>query len=156
MRNIAILGSTGSVGESALKVVREFPREFRVVALSTNANCSKLYNQIKEFKPLFVGINDLSAAAKLRKKVSRNIRFFEGADGLSALVSQKKIDHVLMAISGAGALSPLLEAIKARKQIALANKEALVMAGPLVMITAAKNNIKILPIDSEESAIWQC
>jgi len=156
MINIAILGSTGSIGESALKVIREFPREFRVVALSTNANCAKLGEQVREFKPLFVGVNDLAAAAKLRKKVSRNIRFFEGAEGLSALVRQKKIDHVLMALSGAGALLPLIEAIKCRKQIALANKEALVMAGPLVMKAAVENKVKILPIDSEESAIWQC
>jgi len=156
MRNIAILGSTGSIGESALRVAREFKREFRVVALSTNADCGKLYKQIKEFKPLFVSVKDVALAASLKKKISPRIRVFSGVEGASRIVTERKIDCVLMAISGSGALLPLMAAIESKKRIALANKEALVMAGALVMDAAARNKVEILPIDSEQSAIWQC
>jgi 1-deoxy-D-xylulose-5-phosphate reductoisomerase len=156
MKNIAILGSTGSIGESALNVAREFRSKFRVVALSTNANCEKLYSQVREFNPLFVSVKDKVQAAILKKKISPRIRVYSGSDGASEIVKAKEIDHVLMAISGSGALLPLLAAIESKKQIALANKEALVMAGVLVMNAAARKKVKIIPIDSEQSAIWQC
>ncbi|MDO8661966.1 MAG: 1-deoxy-D-xylulose-5-phosphate reductoisomerase [Candidatus Omnitrophota bacterium] len=156
MKNIAILGATGSIGESALKVIRNFPDKFRVVALSANADIDKLNERIKEFKPFSVGVNDCSRALALSKMVKPGVRVFAGSAGLVELVKDKRIDQILFAISGAGALMPLLSAIESGKHIALANKEALVMAGPLIMRLSGKKNARIIPVDSEQSAIWQC
>jgi 1-deoxy-D-xylulose-5-phosphate reductoisomerase len=156
MKNIAILGSTGSIGESALKVAREFRARFRIVGLSAGSDGDKLYKQIREFKPLFVSVCDESLARSLKRRISPRIRIFSGSEGAVRLVREKEIDCVLMAISGSEALLPLLSAIECRKQVALANKEALVMAGELIMSAIAKSKAKILPIDSEQSAIWQC
>jgi len=156
MKKIAILGSTGSIGISALQVIRHFRDKFRVVALSTNANINILLRQAKEFRPSAVCVSDAGAASKIKPRLNSSIRLFSGAEGLSALVAQEKIDQVLLATSGASALLPLLEAIKAGCDIALANKEALVAAGPLIMQEASRRKIKIIPIDSEQSAIWQC
>lgn len=156
MKRIAILGSTGSIGTNALEVVRQLPRKFTVVALSTNSNIGILYEQIKEFKPKSICVRNIEAARELKNKLSKRIRLFTGEDGLESLLEDEGIDTCLLAISGSGALIPLLKAIQQRKQIALANKEALVMAGPLVMREAKKSKIKIIPVDSEQSAIWQC
>jgi 1-deoxy-D-xylulose-5-phosphate reductoisomerase len=156
MKRIAILGSTGSIGINALEVIRQSPEEFSVVALSTNTNIDILYKQITEFKPLFVCVRDIKRANKLKQKLSKRIRIFIGEDGLLEMLKDERIEKVLLAISGSGALSPLLKAIEYGKQIALANKEALVMAGMLIMREAAKRKIKIIPVDSEQSAIWQC
>jgi len=136
MKQIAILGSTGSIGKSALKVVRNLSGKVKVVALSANTNAALLQKQIKEFCPEFAVLGDCNK--------------------LLELVKEKKIDQVLFAISGVGALEPLLAAIDAKKEIALANKEAMVAAGSIIMQRAAAKNVKIIPIDSEESAIWQC
>jgi 1-deoxy-D-xylulose-5-phosphate reductoisomerase len=156
VKHIAILGSTGSIGENALKVARRFPDKFRLVALSTDSNIDILHKQIKEFKPRYICVRNLDAARKLKKITNSRLKFFEGEDGLEELVKNKDIDNVLLAISGASALSPLLKAVESGKQISLANKEALVMAGPIIMNLAAKKRVKIIPIDSEQSAIWQC
>ncbi|MFA5096573.1 MAG: 1-deoxy-D-xylulose-5-phosphate reductoisomerase [Candidatus Omnitrophota bacterium] len=156
MKNIAILGSTGSIGESALNVIRAFPGRFRVVALSANADIGRLSRQIREFKPASVCVNDKVRAAVLAKKLKPGIRLFTGVDGLEELVRDKKIDQVIFGISGSGALAPLLSAVKSGKAIALANKEALVMAGPLIMAASRKHKAGIIPVDSEQSAIWQC
>lgn len=155
MKNVAILGSTGSIGKNALSVIRHFPDKFRVVALSTNSNIEILQAQIREFDPLFIGVADASAAKRLRKPSGRP-KLFIGEEGLEELVQQGRIDKVLFAISGGSALWPLLRAIESGKEVALANKEALVMAGPIIMNEANKRKIKIIPIDSEQSAIWQC
>ncbi len=156
MKNIAILGATGSIGESALSVIRNFPGKFRVVALSANTDIDKLNEQIKEFKPFSVGVNDCTRALALSKITKPGVKVFAGSAGLVELVKDKRIDQVLFAISGTGALAPLLSAIESDKNIALANKEALVMAGPLIMRLSRKKNVQIIPIDSEQSAIWQC
>jgi len=156
MKNIAILGSTGSIGKSTLDVIRKFPEEFKVVALTTNSNIDVLAQQIKEFHPLFVGVADRTSVGKLSSVLSRKIKLFSAQDGIAALAGQKEIDEVVLAISGSAALMPLLSAIRSAKTVALANKEALVMAGPLIMREAQKNNVKIIPVDSEQSAIWQC
>lgn len=156
MKNIAILGSTGSIGQNALEVIRCFPERFRVVALSTNSNIGILEKQIKEFHPLFAGVSDPRAELKLRNKFRARVKFFTQEEGLTQLAGQSCIDKILIAISGSSALAPLLKAIECGKEIALANKEALVMAGPILMKKANKNKAKILPIDSEQSAIWQC
>jgi len=156
MKNIAILGSTGSIGESTLRVIRHFPDKFRVVGLSTNSNIELLEEQIKEFHPLFIGVRESNASRRLKSRLKSGVKLFEGEEGLEALVQEKEIEKIILAISGSGALAPLLKAIESGKQIALANKEAMVMAGPIVMNEARKKNVKIIPIDSEQSAIWQC
>jgi len=156
MKHIAILGSTGSIGQSTLDVIRNFPDRFRVAGLSTNSNIELLDRQIKEFHPLFVCVTDIAASKRLKARLRSNVKFFVGEDGLEALVQEKRVDKVVLAISGSCALLPLLKAIESNKDIALANKEALVMAGPIIMREAERQRIKIIPIDSEQSAIWQC
>lgn len=156
MKNIAILGSTGSIGQAALEVIRHLPDKFRVVGLSTNSNIDILHKQIKEFHPLFVCVRDKIAARKLRFASKPSIKLLVGEDGLEALVGNNQVEQVLLAISGSAGLAPLLKAIESFKQIALANKEAIVCAGPLIMNEASKRKIKLIPIDSEQSAIWQC
>jgi 1-deoxy-D-xylulose-5-phosphate reductoisomerase len=157
MKRIAILGSTGSIGRSTLDVIGDNPGEFRVVGLATNSNIDILYRQIKRFHPYFVCVNDTDAALRLKSRLGRkNVKLFAGEDALGEMIRDKRIDKVVLAISGSAALSPLLEAVENDKEIALANKEALVMAGPLIMAEARKKKIRIIPIDSEQSAIWQC
>ncbi len=157
MKRIAILGSTGSIGRNTLEVIRNFPDKFRAVGLSTNSNIDILEQQIKEFHPSFVCVRDKEAAVKLKPKLkSKGIRLFVAEPGLEEMVSDKRIDKVVLAISGSSALSVLLKAMDSGKDIALANKEALVIAGPIIMKKARQKKIKIIPIDSEQSAIWQC
>ncbi|MFA5156909.1 MAG: 1-deoxy-D-xylulose-5-phosphate reductoisomerase [Candidatus Omnitrophota bacterium] len=152
MRRIAILGSTGSIGISTLDVVRKNPSAFKAVALSTNSNTVVLGRQIREFRPLAACIsgNGQVKAFKAATKI------FSGSDGLLRIAADRRVDRVVLAISGAAALPPLLAAIEHGKDVALANKESLAMAGTIVMRKAAQNKVKILPIDSEQSAIWQC
>ncbi|MFH0790012.1 MAG: 1-deoxy-D-xylulose-5-phosphate reductoisomerase [Candidatus Omnitrophota bacterium] len=156
MKRIAILGSTGSIGKSALDVIEHFPGEFRVIALSTNSNIDLLRGQIKKFHPALVCVNDDAAALKLRFGLSPVVKILSGQDGLREIVQDERIDIVLLAISGSAALEPLLASIEAGRDVALANKEALVMAGSIIMAKAFKKKIKIMPVDSEQSAIWQC
>ena len=156
MKNIAILGSTGSIGKNALETAGGFSDEFKIVGLAANTDIDTLYKQIKIFKPLFVCVSDNLAASKLKVKLGSKFKLFIGEEGLKELVKEKIIDQVIIAISGSSALMPLLWALDCNKRIALANKEALVMAGPIIMEQAKKNKVEILPIDSEQSAIWQC
>ncbi|MFH1413299.1 MAG: 1-deoxy-D-xylulose-5-phosphate reductoisomerase [Candidatus Omnitrophota bacterium] len=156
MKRIAILGSTGSIGENTLAVIRNHPDKFKVIALSTNSRIDILERQIKEFDPLFVCVTNRQAAERLKLKLRPAVKLFVGEKGLHSLVKQKRVELVLLAISGSAALSPLLKAIEAKKRIALANKEALVMAGPIIMAKAREKKVRIIPIDSEQSAIWQC
>lgn len=156
MKRIAILGSTGSIGQNALEVIKNFPDRFCVAALSTNSNIKVLHRQIKEFHPRFVCVSDPACAKALKARLKASQKLFTGQDGLEALVQEKGIDEVLLAISGSRALQPLLKAIDSKKDIALANKEALVMAGPIIMEEAKNKKVKVIPIDSEQSAIWQC
>jgi len=157
MKRIAILGSTGSIGRSTLEVIGNFPREFRVVALSANSNIDTLYQQIKSFHPAFVCVKDTDRASDLKSRLKpKDTKLFIGEEGLEKLVQEERIDEIVLAISGSSALSPLLAAIDSGKDIALANKEALVMAGPVIMDKIAKKKVKVIPVDSEQSAIWQC
>lgn len=155
MKRIAVLGSSGSIGQSTLSVVRNLPKEFKVEALSVNSDITKLRQQIAEFKPSLVCVGDEQAACKLRTGLDSSIKVFCAEEGLSEMVKDRRIDLAMFAISGSAALKPLIAAIKSGKDIALANKEALVMAGPLVMRLAKKYKVNILPVDSEQSAIWQ-
>ncbi|MDD5077475.1 MAG: 1-deoxy-D-xylulose-5-phosphate reductoisomerase [Candidatus Omnitrophica bacterium] len=155
MKNIAILGSSGSIGRSALEVVRAFPGKFRVSALSVNSDISALKKQIKEFRPGKVCVADPRAAFKLKNELGSKTRVLCGKEGLMEIAGDGGSRLVVMAITGSAALDPLLGAIKSSKEIALANKEALVMAGDLLMRLAKKYRAQIRPVDSEQSAIWQ-
>jgi 1-deoxy-D-xylulose-5-phosphate reductoisomerase len=156
MKNIAILGATGSIGQSALSVIRSYPDKFKVVALSVNSDIAKLSRQIREFKPSAVCVNDKTRALALSKNIKAGVKVLSGVEGLEELVRDKRIDQVVFAISGSSCLMPLVRAIESGKDIALANKEALVMAGPIITRLARKNKVTLMPIDSEQSAIWQC
>ena len=157
IKNIAILGSTGSIGTQALEVIRQNPERFRVFALTANTNVEVLIRQAVEFKPFCVVIRDESKYAEVKDAlIHLNIKVLCGMDELCDAVSQPEIDLVLTAMVGFAGLQPTLAAIKAGKDIAIANKETLVVAGELVTMLAEKHNVKILPVDSEHSAIFQC
>ena len=155
MKNIAVLGSSGSIGQSTLEVVRSLPQQFKIVALSVNSDIVKLKQQIEEFHPRLVCVKDKQAAVKLKSSLGSGIKVLAGEEGLGELVKDKNIQQVVVAITGSAALVPLISAIKSGKEIALANKEALVMAGAIVVRLAQENKVLIRPVDSEQSAIWQ-
>ena len=156
MQKIAILGSTGSIGKNVLDVIRNLDKRFCVRALTTNSNIEVLDQQVRRFKPAFVCVNQDKPAAALQRRLGKKTKVLCGEDGLEKIVRDKKTEKIVLAISGSAALKPFLEAIEAGKDIALANKEALVVAGPLLMRKAMAKRVKIIPIDSEQSAIWQC
>ena len=158
MKKISILGSTGSIGTQTLDVVRANRDKFEVVAISANSSINLLLEQIKEFKPKYVAVYNEASAKVLKEMIPSdiNIEVLSGMEGLVTISSLDEIDVLLTAIVGMIGLVPTLEAIKKGKTIALANKETLVTAGQLVMEEAKKNNVKILPVDSEHSAIFQC
>jgi 1-deoxy-D-xylulose-5-phosphate reductoisomerase len=156
MKRIAILGSTGSIGMNVLEVVRRLPGQFEVAALSAHSNTGLLSAQAREFCPKLICVTDEKSGRRWKPGLKTRPKIFLGAGGLLEMVEDRRIDMVVMAVSGASALLPLLKAIGSGKEIATANKEALVMAGPLVTRLAVRNNVKIIPIDSEQSAIWQC
>lgn len=156
MKKIAILGSTGSIGTQSLDVVRHH-EDLQVVAISAGKNVALLEQQAREFHPDLVAIWDEKDAADLRVKLSDlNIRVVSGMDGMIELATHPQADIVVTAIVGMIGIRPTLEAIKAGKDIALANKETLVTAGHLVMPLAREKGVKILPVDSEHCAIFQC
>lgn len=159
MKKISILGSTGSIGIQAINVIRNIGKNFKIVGLSSNSNISELKKQIKEFKPLVAAIWDENLAVELIRWCKNNkikTKIYTGVDGLMTVASVKDADLVLSSVVGAVGLIPLLEAIKNKKDIALANKEALIIAGDIIKREADKNKVKIIPVDSEHSAIFQC
>ncbi len=155
MKNLVILGSTGSIGINTLRVVEGFRDKFRVLALSAKSNIALLKEQISKFNPKYVAVYDEEAAKTLRESISNEVKVYSGLEGLNRIVTLKDADLVVSAISGSKGLIPTLEAIKAKKRIALANKEILVMAGNIIMEETRKNGVEILPVDSEHSAIFQ-
>lgn len=155
MKRLAILGSTGSIGQSTLEVVSQNSENFRVVALAAGRNLELLEKQIKTFCPEVVAVADKETAYALSKRVNK-LEILSGIEGINYTASYEKSDFVISAIVGSAGLIPTLSAIKAGKTIGLANKEALVMAGDIVMSEAKKNNVKIIPVDSEHSAVFQC
>lgn len=156
MKKIAILGSTGSIGTQSLDVVRHH-EDLQVVAISAGKNVSLLEQQAREFHPDLVAIWDEQDAADLRVKLSDlKIRVVSGMEGMIELATHPDADIVVTAIVGMIGIRPTLEAIKAGKDIALANKETLVTAGHLVMPLAREKGVQILPVDSEHCAIFQC
>lgn len=155
-KNIVILGSSGSIGQSALDVVRQHKDRFRVVGLSVNSSISSLSEQIKEFRPDFVAIADKTKAEELPIGLRKKTNVLCGREGVCRLASLKDVDLVLVAIVGSEAIYPLLSAIKEGKTIALANKESIVVGGDFVLNEARKRGAEIIPIDSEQNAIFQC
>jgi 1-deoxy-D-xylulose-5-phosphate reductoisomerase len=156
MKRIAVLGSTGSIGQNVLEVIKSFSGKFRVAALSAHSNVELLYQQIKTFKPEKVCVIDKQQSLVLKRRLNLKTRLFSGCEGLEKICQDGQIDTVVLAISGSTALMPLIKAIENKKQVCLANKEALVMAGPIIRQKAQDNKTRIIPIDSEQSAIWQC
>jgi 1-deoxy-D-xylulose-5-phosphate reductoisomerase len=155
LKNLAILGSTGSIGQSALDVVRAHPDKLRVVGLAAGANAERLLEQATEFQPKVIAM----ATEDALQSVAAGYRAesgFAGAAGLVAVATHPDVDIVICASSGTAGLEAVLAAIDAGKTIALANKEVLVMAGALVTAAARRRGVSILPVDSEHNAIHQC
>jgi 1-deoxy-D-xylulose-5-phosphate reductoisomerase len=155
LKNISILGSTGSIGTQALEVIRANPELYKVVALTANANAELLISQAVEFKPELVVIGDEKLYHVVKNALS-GIKVLYGEDALCEASALTSADIVLTAIMGAVGLRPTIAAIEAKKTIALANKETLVVAGEMITRLAAANGVKIIPVDSEHSAIYQC
>lgn len=154
MKYLSVLGSTGSIGTQTLDVVRQFPNEFRVVGLTANRNSELLLKQIKEFRPKAVAIMDKTKVDDLLNFSS--CRVYSGIEGLNKIAALDEADMVVNALVGSIGIEPTFNAIKNRKDIALANKETLVAAGHVIMEETKKNKVKMMPIDSEHSAIFQC
>ncbi|RPH50621.1 MAG: 1-deoxy-D-xylulose-5-phosphate reductoisomerase [Desulfobacteraceae bacterium] len=156
MKSLSILGSTGSIGTNALKIVEMFPDRFRVRVLAAKNNINMLAEQIRIFSPDFAVVFDEKSALMLKKTISGSgVDILFGSDGYRAASSHAPVDMVIAAMVGSAGLIPVLSAIDAGKSIALANKETLVMAGEIVIRKAGEKGVKILPIDSEHSAIFQ-
>ena len=157
MKNIAILGSTGSIGANALKLIEANPERYRVVGLAAGKNIDLLLKQIEQFRPLGAAVLEEALVEDLRGRFRDRFgtEIFAGSGGVTQVATMTEVDTVISAISGAAGLAPTYAAIKAGKSIALANKETMVMAGPLIMNDAKKQGVSILPIDSEHSAILQ-
>ena len=154
MKSISILGSTGSIGTQTLDVIRRSPGEFKVVGLTANTNVDLLEKQIKEFKPISVAVANQEKADELKNKV--DIAIYSGATGINKIASLQPADTIVNALVGSIGLIPTIKAIKHKKNIALANKETLVVGGSLVTKALKKYKVNLIPIDSEHSAIFQC
>jgi 1-deoxy-D-xylulose-5-phosphate reductoisomerase len=156
-KRVAILGSTGSIGTQTLKVIRQYPEQLVVEVLTAQNNADLLIEQALEFLPNAVVIGNESLYAKVKEVLMpKDIKVFAGEKAISQIVEMSTIDVVLTALMGYSGLIPTVNAIKAGKQIALANKETLVVAGEIITALAKVNKVNIFPVDSEHSAIFQC
>jgi 1-deoxy-D-xylulose-5-phosphate reductoisomerase len=153
-RRVVILGSTGSIGESALKVARDVPDRMRVVGLAAGRNSARLLEQAREFQPRAISCIEPGSIESSARELGCEV--WEGEDGLCELATMPEADMVLIAIIGTAGLRPALAAIAAGKDIAVASKEILVMAGEAVMTAAREHGVQVLPVDSEHNAIFQC
>lgn len=158
MKSLAILGATGSIGRSTLKIVAKFPERFRVSTLAAKSNVELLAQQIREFRPELAVVFDEQSARRLKALTPPDVKLeiLHGPEGYHAAATWDTADTVVGAMVGAAGLAPTLAAIEAGKDIALANKETLVMAGAVVTEAVAKADVRLLPVDSEHSAIFQC
>jgi len=152
-KNIVILGSTGSIGINALKVVKRYADRFNVVGLSAYNNVELLEKQVKEFSPSHVALTEKGRDHFKRNDGTKSPKLMDVAQDLEELVSFKEVDIVVIAMRGAAALKPFLKAVRCGKRVAPANKEALVVAGEILMQEAKKHHAEVIPIDSEQSAI---
>ena len=156
MKNLAILGSTGSIGVNTLDVVRRFPGRFKVLSLACGGNIELLLKQISAVGPRVVSVRDRKSAEALKKRLGKSpVEVLYGVEGMIAAATVPEVDTVISAIVGAAGLIPTMAAIEAGKDVALANKETLVCAGSLVMNAVKRKGVKLLPVDSEHSAIFQ-
>jgi len=155
-KRVVILGATGSIGESALKVARDIPERMQIVGLAANSNAEKLAATANETRAPFVCLVNETKIDILRRTLEYKPRIFSGDAGLCEIASLTDADMVLVAIVGTGGLRPALTAIEAGKDLAVASKEILVMAGEIVMREARDNGVHVLPVDSEHNAIFQC
>jgi 1-deoxy-D-xylulose-5-phosphate reductoisomerase len=155
-KRVVVLGATGSIGESSLKVARDIPDRMEIVGLAANSNAEKLAVAANETRAGSVCLVDESKIDVLRKALQYEPRIFTGEAGLQEIACLADADMVLVAIVGTGGLRPALAAIEAGKDLAVASKEILVMAGEIVMREARENRVQVLPVDSEHNAIFQC
>jgi 1-deoxy-D-xylulose-5-phosphate reductoisomerase len=156
MKNVVLLGSTGSIGTSTLKVVEDQPDRLRLVGLAAGGNLDLLVEQARRHKPAAMSMQDPAKAAAAKAALGDGVEVYSGDEGLVKLATLPSADIVLIAIVGTAGLRPALAAIRAGKDIAIASKEILVMAGETVMGEARKHGVKVLAVDSEHSAIFQC
>lgn len=156
IKKVVVLGSTGSIGVNALKVIERFPDQFRVIALSAFSNVDLLAKQVHRFRPRYAAI-DGKHVDELKQKISgRSVSVLDAKTDIARLATLPQSDIIVLGIQGGAALGPFLEAVRHGKHVAPANKEALVMAGNILMSEARKHNACIIPVDSEQSAIFQC
>ena len=157
MKNIAILGSTGSIGQQALEVIGNNPDKFTVEVLTAYNNVGLLIEQAKKFRPNVVVIGNEDKYGIVKEALAGDdVKVYAGSSAIAQVVEMGSVDLVLTAMVGYSGLIPTINAVKAKKQIALANKETLVVAGDLINQLAIENKVDILPVDSEHSAIFQC
>ena len=157
MKRLSILGSTGSIGVQALEVVRGHPDAFQVVALAAGRQLDLLVEQVREFRPHLVSVGSPEGAQELKERLRGfPVKICFGEEGLAEVAAYSEAQLSLLAVVGAAGLTPALAAVRAGKDVALATKEALVMAGALLTAEAATRGVKLLPVDSEHSAIFQC
>ena len=156
MKNVVLLGSTGSIGTSTVKVAEDLPDYIRLVGLAAGNNADLLFEQTRKHQPEAISLCDPAKASELRNQLGSRTKVFSGAEGLLKLATLPGADIVLIAIVGTAGLQPALAAIRAGKDIAIASKEILVMAGEIVMAEARKHGVRVLAVDSEHSAIFQC
>ena len=156
MKKVVLLGSTGSIGTSACKVVEDLPNDLELIGLAAGRNVNLLREQVTQFNPQMVSVTDHAAAKEFANEFNGTPNVQYGDEGLVALATLPEADIVLIAIVGTAGLQPALAAIRAGKDIAVASKEILVMAGETVMAEARKHGVKVLAVDSEHSAIFQC
>jgi 1-deoxy-D-xylulose-5-phosphate reductoisomerase len=155
-KGVVVLGATGSIGESALKVAHDIPERMEIVGLAANRNAQKLAAQANKVRPPAVCLVDESKLGELQSTLEYEPRIFSGESGLAEIACLAEAEMVLVAVVGTGGLHPALAAIEAGKDLAVASKEILVMAGEIVMREAGKKGVQILPVDSEHNAIFQC
>ena len=155
-KKVVVLGSTGSIGESTIKVANDLSDRIEIIGIAACKSDEKLISQLKETGAMSACLTDPESAQRALTNVPDGVRFFHGEEGLIELATLEEADIVLISIVGVAGLRPALAALEAGKNLAVASKEILVMAGQAVMETAAKNGAKVLPVDSEHNAIFQC
>jgi 1-deoxy-D-xylulose-5-phosphate reductoisomerase len=155
-RKIVVLGSTGSIGRNTCEVVRSLGDALQVVGLAARSNVEEILRQVEEFSPRLVALADEEAAEELRRRIARGTEVVAGMDGVTKVAALDEADIVVCAIVGAAGLLPVIEALESGKDIALATKEVLVMAGEIVTRLAREKGCQIIPVDSEHSAVHQC
>jgi 1-deoxy-D-xylulose-5-phosphate reductoisomerase len=156
MKKVILLGSSGSIGESTCKVARALPEKMKLVGLGVAKSTDRMLEQAKEFGVKALAVSDLQAAEKVKPRLPQGTQFYPGAEGLARMVEETEADMVLVAIVGTAGLAPALAALRTGKDLAVASKEILVLAGSAVMAEAKKRKKQVLPVDSEHNAIFQC